>query len=119
MSTIIDIYAYAKVPRREGVYFDIILRHGVARRRKGWFPPGSEKPVVAGSLYDSLVERYGKALGTEVFERMYDERKGPFGEGAKYDPAKPKVARKIARAGGLIPDPAVLLQAALAKKVRR
>jgi len=47
---------------------------------------------------------------------MFEERKGPFGEDAKYDPDKRSVARKIAKAGGLIPDPAVKLQAFIAKR---
>jgi hypothetical protein len=85
----IDIYLYPEAPNR----FDIILRYGLSRRRKGWFPPDSEKPVIAGSLYESLVDRYGAVVGEHVFRQMFEERKGPFGEDAKYDPDKRSVAR--------------------------
>jgi hypothetical protein len=97
-----DIYLYKEAVNR----FDIILSKGLRslRRRLGWFPPEKERePVVAASLFHSLVDRYGTTMGTEVFQKMYQERKGPFGEDAKYDPDKPKVARKIERAGGVIP----------------
>ena len=107
----IDIYLYGEAPNR----FDIILRHGLVRRR-GWpMEPDSEKPVVAGSLYTSLVERYGTTVGTHVFEQMYSERKGPFAEDAKYDPDKRSVARKIRKAGGLIPDPLAQLRGRIAR----
>ena len=111
----VNIYLYKRVVE----HFDIILSKGLRalRRHLGWFPPQPEKePVVAASLFHSLVDRYGTAMGTEVFQKMYQERKGPFGEDAKYDPDKRSVARKIARAGGIIPDPAVKLRAFIAKR---
>lgn len=113
----VDIYLYPEA----GWRFDIILSFGLREetRRKGWFPPDEEKPVVAGSLYASLVDRYGPTMGLHVFQQMFEERKGPFGEDAKYDPDKRSVARKIKKAGGIMPDPVVLLRAALSKKLRR
>ena len=111
----VDIYLYPEASFR----FDIILCHGLrVTLNWGWpLPPEKdEKPVVAGSLYASLVERYGRTMGLHVFQQMYEERKGPFGEDAKYDPDRPKVARKIAKAGGIMPDPAAKLQAYLAKR---
>jgi hypothetical protein len=113
---VVDIYLYPEASFR----FDIILSRGLRSTRNwGWpLPPEEEKPVVAGSLYLSLVERYGRTMGLHVFEQMYAERKGPFGEDAKYDPDKPKVARKIAKAGGIMPDPQVKLQTLLTKKLR-
>ena len=113
-----DIWLYREAANR----FDIILSRGLRSVRKwGWpLPPEKEKePVVAGSLFSSLVDRYGPTMGLHVFQQMYAERKGPFQEGAKYDPEKPKVARKIEKAGGLIPDPAAKLRAFIGKKFRR
>ncbi len=110
-----DIYLYHEATTR----FDIILRHGLSGRRLGWpLEPDKERPVVGGSLYASLVERYGEAVGGHVFEKMAEDRQGPFAEGAKYDMDKRSVQRKIAKAGGLIPDPMVQLRAALEKKLR-
>jgi len=108
------IYLYPEAANR----FDIILRFGLHRRGglPGLYEPDSEKPAVAGSLYLSLIGQYGTVVGAQVFEKMFEERKGPFGEDAKYDPDKRSVARKIAKAGGLIPDPAVKLQAFIAKR---
>jgi hypothetical protein len=115
----IDIYLYPEA----GVRFDIILSVGLRSfgRRLGWFPPQEEvaPPVIAGSLFVSLVEQYGALQGLHVFQAMYAERKGPFQEGAKYDPEKPSVARKVAKAGGVIPDPRVRLMAFIGKKLRR
>jgi hypothetical protein len=90
--------------------FDIILSHGLrALRGFGWpLPPYKEEPVIAGSLYLSLVDRYGPAMGTQVFQKMYTERKGPFQEGAKYDAEKPSVVRKVQKAGGVLPGIGVL-----------
>ena len=56
----------------------------------------------------SLVERYGPAMGTQVFQKMWTEHKGPFGEGAKYDAEKPSVVRKVEKAGGVLPGIGVL-----------
>jgi len=104
---IVDIYLYAEAPNR----FDIILRHGPSRGKRGWpVEPDSEKPVVAASLYESLVAQYGDVIGGHVFEQMAVERKGPFAEGAKYDLDKRSVKRKIRKAGGLIPDPLAQLR---------
>jgi hypothetical protein len=112
-----DIWLYREAANR----FDIILSRGLrSLRRRGWpLPPDKEEPVVAGSLYLSLTDRYGTTMGTEVFRKMYAERKGPFAEDAKYDPEKPRVARKIEKAGGIIPDPAVQLRRMIEKKLRR
>jgi hypothetical protein len=108
---IVDIYLYAEAPNR----FDVILRFGPSLRR-GWpVEPDSEKPVVAASLYESLVGQYGDVVGGEVFRKMAEERKGPFAEGAKYDLDKRSVKRKIKKAGGLLPDPLVVLRAHIAK----
>jgi len=107
-----DIYLYPEAINR----FDIILRHGLSGRRLGWpLEPDSEKPVVAGSLYLSLVARYGDVVGVHMFEAMYEERKGPFAEDAKYDPDKRSVQRKIRKAGGLLPDPMAKLRERIAK----
>ena len=109
---IIDIYLYPEATNR----FDIILRHGLSGRRWGWpLEPGSERPVVGGSLYVSLVGQYGDAVGSHMFEAMAEERKGPFAEGAKYDLDKRSVKRKIAKAGGLLPDPLLKLRQQIAK----
>ncbi len=109
---IVDIYLYAEAPNR----FDIILRLGLVRGKHGWpVEPDSEKPVVAGSLYESLVGQYGDVVGGVVFEKMAQERKGPFAEGAKYDLDKRSVKRKIRKAGGLLPDPLVNLRRRIAK----
>lgn len=45
-------------------------------------------PVDARSLFHSLLRRYGPVNGQRVYWGMYDERKGPFAAGAKYDPDK-------------------------------
>lgn len=116
----IDIYLYPEASGR----FDIILSVGLRSfgRRLGWFPPYSEEkeePVVAGSLFNSLVDQYGATMGLHVFQQMYAERKGPFQEGAKYDPEKPGVARKVAKAGGVLPDPQAQLMAFIGRKLRR
>jgi hypothetical protein len=106
-----DIYLYPEAPNR----FDIILRFGLSGAL-GWpLEPDSEKPVVAASLYASLVKRYGEVVGGHMFEKMAQDRQGPFAEGAKYDMDKRSVKRKIAKAGGLIPDPLVKLREKIAK----
>jgi hypothetical protein len=114
----IDIYLYPEASGR----FDIILSVGLRSfgRRLGWFPPEEEvaPPVIAGSLFVSLVDQYGATMGLHVFQKMYAERKGPFQEGAKYDPEKPSVARKVAKAGGVVPDPKAQLMAFIGKKLR-
>lgn len=91
---------------------DIILRapcaDGVARRPRRPLPPylpPEQDPPVARSLFRDLVDRYGTRVGPAVFEAMAAERKGPFAPGAKYDLEKRSVARKVERAGGVIPDP--------------
>jgi hypothetical protein len=115
----IDIYLYPEAGSR----FDIILSVGLRSfgRRLGWFPPEEEvaPPVIAGSLFTSLVDQYGATMGLVVFQKMYAERKGPFQEGAKYDPEKPGVARKVAKAGGVLPDPQAQLMAFIGKRLRR
>ncbi len=83
--------------------------------RHGGLPGLYEPPVVAESLYRALVERYGPVVGKVVFEKMYEEHRGPFGAHAKYDPTKRSVAQKIAKAGGIIPDPSARLRAALGR----
>ena len=114
-----DIYLYPAAKSK----FDIILSRGLRKWHHGWpLKPYSEEkqePVIASSLYASLVERYGTTMGLHVFQQMYAERKGPFQEGAKYDPEKPRVARKVERAGGIVPDPTARLRDLIAKKLRR
>lgn len=102
----VDIWLYREAVNR----FDIILSRGLrALRSAGWpLPPYKEDPVIAGSLYLSLVERYGPAMGTQVFQKMWTEHKGPFQEGAKYDATKPSVVRKVEKAGGVLPGIGVL-----------
>jgi hypothetical protein len=72
----------------------------VGRRTKAvYIPIPSEEPPVGVSLYDDLVERYGKAEGKRVWGGMLLERKGPFAEGAKYDPDQPEVRKRLVAAG--------------------
>jgi len=107
-----DIYLYHEATSR----FDIILYHGMSGRAWGWpLEPDSEKPVVGGSLYLSLIKQYGDVVGGHMFEKMAEDRQGPFAEGAKYDMDKRSVKRKIAKAGGLMPDPARKLREQIAK----
>ena len=42
-------------------------------------------PIVAQSLYDDLVARYGETAGRRIYYEMQAEYKGPFAPGAKYD----------------------------------
>jgi hypothetical protein len=115
----VDIYLY-----RVASKFDIVLSKGLRallHNRRGWLveEKPQEEPVVAGSLFTSLVEQYGSTMGLQVFQKMYAERKGPFQEGAKYDPEKPSVVRKVATAGGVVPNQEVRLLNLLVKKLRR
>lgn len=47
--------------------------------------------VVAHSLFDDLVGRYGKEQGRRIYFEMQAEYKGPFAPGAKYDATRRKV----------------------------
>jgi hypothetical protein len=58
-------------------------------------PIPTHTPPVGQSLYSSLVERYGEREGQRVWGGMLLERKGPFAEGAKYDPDTPEVAEAL------------------------
>lgn len=58
--------------------------------------PGSRKPredIVARSLYNDLIARYGQEKGHEVYTRMRAEAKGPFAPGGKYHDAHVSWAR--------------------------
>lgn len=57
--------------------------------------------VVAHSLMDDLVERYGLAHGREVYFAMERELKGPFAPGNKYD-ATLRPAQKVEVAAPLV-----------------
>ena len=46
--------------------------------------------VVAETLYDNLVARYGEATGRFIYYKMELEAKGPFQAGGKYDVQKRK-----------------------------
>ena len=48
------------------------------------FVDDKPKEIVAMSLHESLVERYGEDNGEHVYRRMELEQKGPFAPGAKY-----------------------------------
>jgi hypothetical protein len=76
----------------------------LAKRTKAIFIPVPHRmPPVAQSLYENLVLQYGDEEGANVWARMLLERKGPFAEGAKYDPDDPEVAAQL-MAAGLHPD---------------
>ena len=45
-----------------------------------------DQSIVAKSLFEDLKKRYGQERGMEVYLNMAEDRKGPFGEGKKYDP---------------------------------
>lgn len=102
----IEVYLYYPEPNP----FDIILSRdghrpvGLGRRTKAIFiPVPHATPPVAESLYESLALQYGDKEGALIWARMLLERKGPFAEGAKYDPDDPEVAEKLIEAG-LHPD---------------
>lgn len=54
------------------------------RRKKKEEPLFGLGPVVAQTLHDNLVERYGEITGKFIYYRMELEQKGPFQPGAKY-----------------------------------
>lgn len=43
-----------------------------------------QKPQIAGGLMTSLIKRYGRERGQEVYHSMRGEASGPFAPGAKY-----------------------------------
>lgn len=47
--------------------------------------PTQQPVVVAASLWDDLVARYGEREGKRIYFEMQAEYKGPFAPGAKYD----------------------------------
>lgn len=57
------------------------------------------EPPVGQSLYHDLIEEYGPTKGKRVWGGMLLERKGPFAEGAKYDPDQPEVRKELVAAG--------------------
>lgn len=109
----LDIFLYAPAASPT----DIILSHGLREivvvpagtgiPTLGWFGGGRKRrirvpvgaPPVAVSLHDALTERYGTRKGKEVWSHMVAERAGPFAPGAKYDPDKARVERRIRNAG--------------------
>jgi hypothetical protein len=117
----VDIYLYAPATNQN----DIILRYhavplsgsadgdssGFGRltvplgkvKKAVWLAVPTDEPPVGQSLYENLVDEYGQHDGRIIWARMLLERKGPFAEGAKYDPEKEEVAEKLADAG-LHPD---------------
>jgi hypothetical protein len=107
----VDIYLYPEAFSRT----DIILSNGprsVAviveapaggagwrkRRRPDILIPLDVAPV-AVSLHQSLTDQYGELEGSEVWSKMLVGRQGPFAEGAKYDPKKRRVRKKLRDAG--------------------
>jgi hypothetical protein len=81
---------------------DIILYYGLrASDSHDWLPPqhprqtrpiypllppkGPAQPIVAHSLFEDLVARYGKHEGERIYYEMQAEYVGPFQPGAKYD----------------------------------
>jgi hypothetical protein len=102
----IEVYLYTAEPNP----FDIILAplgirpFVLGKRTKAIFVPvPDENPPVAQSLYASLAEQYGDEKGKVIWARMLVERKGPFAEGALYDPAKPEVAEALVEASLILP----------------
>jgi hypothetical protein len=101
-----EVYLYAPEANPNDI---ILARNGVrpvglGRRTKAIFiPVPHEVPPVAESLYENLALQYGDKEGALIWARMLLERKGPFSEGAKYDPDDPDVAEKLIEAG-LHPD---------------
>lgn len=101
----IDIYLYVEAADPN----DIILSRSprpvpLGKRTRAIFVGvPDEEPPIAQSLFHSLVEQYGNEEGALVWARMLVERKGPFADGAKYDPAKPEVAIELIDSG-LHPD---------------
>lgn len=100
-----DIYLYAEAPNPYDIILAISPRPVTLGKRTRAIFVGipDDIPPVATALYMSLVEQYGNDRGSLVWARMLLERKGPFQDGAKYDPAKPEVAIELIDAG-LHPD---------------
>jgi hypothetical protein len=48
-------------------------------------PPQPQPVVVAQSLHDDLVRRYGSVQGRRIYFEMEAQGLGPFSPGAKYD----------------------------------
>lgn len=46
--------------------------------------PREQLPQIAGRLMTSLIQRYGRERGREVYDSMKGEASGPFAPGAKY-----------------------------------
>jgi hypothetical protein len=125
-ATVTTLYALTAVGAiASAEAFGVVTVSGTVEwHARGWplqpyVEEGHDEPPVAGALWASLVEQYGTAKGLRVFQQMYAERKGPFQEGAKYDPEKPSVARKVAKAGGVVPDQEIRMLNLIVKKLRR